>query len=214
VPVSNPTQGGAPVSAAFLTSTSEEDALAILAKSRSKYAIVDWELPFRDGPDGSLQGRFQNLADWAGIPTSRFYSLCFSRRSDVDPWQPVWIYREAYYQSMVYRLMVLGGAAVQPQNNTWVVQTSNRTDANGRPFCEVVNRWQYPRGEDAKVTAQQRGAGFEAVGLTPWQPAFSVEAIHGLTIAAEFRDPQQKANESPMVRIYEVTQSAAPLPDR
>jgi hypothetical protein len=87
------------------------------------------------------------------------------------------------------------------------VQTSSRTDANGRQFCEIVNRWQYPRSEDAKVTAAQRGQGFEAVGLTPWQPAFSVEAIHGLKIAAEFRDPQQKANESPMVRIYEVAGS-------
>lgn len=214
VPVSNPTQSGAPISAAFLTSTNEDDAMTILNDNRAKYAIVDWELPFRDGPGGTLQGRFQNLADWAGIPTSRFYSLCFTRRNDVDPWQPVWIYREAYYRSMAYRLMVLGGQAVQPQNNTWVVQLRDRADANGRNFCEVVNRWQYPRGEDAKVTAQQRGQGFEAVGLTPWQPAFSVEAIHGLKIAAEFRDPQQKANESPMVRIFEVTPSATPRPDR
>ena len=78
---------------------------------RARYVIVDWELPFRDGADGSLAGRFQNLADWAGIPTSRFYSLCFSRQSDGDPWEPTWIYREAYYQTMAYRLMVLGGAA-------------------------------------------------------------------------------------------------------
>jgi len=207
VPISNPTQSGASTSAEFLTSTTEDDAMAILNTHRVRYAIVDWELPFRDGPGGSLQGRFQNLADWAGIPTTRFYSLCFSRRSDADPWQPVWIYREAYYQSMAYRLMVLGGLGSQPQNSTWVVQLTNRVDSNGRQFCEVVNRWQYPRAEDAKLTASQRGPGFEAVGLTPWQPAFSVEAIHGLKIAAEFRDPQQKANESPMVRIYEVAGS-------
>ena len=204
VPVSNPTQNGAPTSAAFLTSTNEADALKVLADTHSKYVLVDWELPFREGPDGSLQGRFQNLADWAGIPTSRFYSLCFARRSDVDPWQPVWIFREPYYQSMVYRLMVLGGAATQPENNTWVVQLRDRTDNNGRQFCEVANRWQYPRPEDAKLTASQRGAGFEAVGLSPWQPAFSAPAIEGLTVAKEFRDPAQKVNESPMVRIFEV----------
>lgn len=214
VPVSNPTQSGAPIAARFLTATNEEAALAILNENHAKYAIVDWELPFREGPDGSLQGRFQNLADWAGVPTSRFYSLCFSRRNDVDPWQPVWIYREAYYQSMAYRLMVLGGKAVQPENNAWVVQLEQRADANGRQFCEIVNRWQYPRGEDAKVTASQRGAGFEAVGLTPWQPAFSVEAVRGLKVAAEVRDPQQQAGESPMVRIFTVTQSATPPPDR
>ncbi len=81
VPVSNPTQSGATKSAAFLTATDEADALAQLAADRARYVIVDWELPFRDGADGALAGRFQNLADWAGVPTSRFYSLCFSRRT-------------------------------------------------------------------------------------------------------------------------------------
>ena len=204
VPVSNPTQSAAPIAARFLTATTEDEALAQLAAQRSKYVVVDFELPFREGDQGSLQGRFQNLADWAALPTARFYSLCFSRRSDVDPWQPVWLFREPYYQSMAYRLMVLGGQAVAPVNNTWVVQTRERIDNSGRRFCEVVNRWQYPRAEDAKQSAAQRGAGFEAVGLTAWQPAFPSPAITGLRVAAEFRQPGQQAAESPMVRIFEV----------
>jgi asparagine N-glycosylation enzyme membrane subunit Stt3 len=204
VPVSNPTQSGAPKAAAFLTATDDQQAMARLAADRVKFVIVDWELPFRNGDDGSLQGRFQNLADWAGIPTSHYYSLCFTRRTDAGPWQPVWIYREPYYRSMVYRLMVLGGQSAQPTNNTWVVQLRDRTDATGRVFCELVNRWPYPRPEDAKSTAAQRGAGFEAVGFTPWQPAFAVPAVNGLKVASEFRDPAQKADESPMIRIFEV----------
>lgn len=207
VPVSNPTQGGATTSAQFLTATDEADALAKLAAVRARYVIVDFELPFRTGADGSLAGRFQNLADWAGIPTSHFYTLCFARKNDVDPWDPVWLYREPYYQTMAYRLMVLGGAATRPENNTWVVNTRQRSDVNGRNFCEVVDRWQYASPEEAKVTAAQRGAGFEAVGLTPWQPAFSAPAIAGLKIAGEFRDPAQKTSESPMIRIFEVARS-------
>ena len=204
VPISNPTQNGAGTAARFLTSTSEADALDILSANRARYAVVDWELPFREGPANSLAGRFQNLADWAGIPTSRFYSLCFTRPTSVDPWEPIWIYREAYYQTMVYRLMVLGGAASHPDNNTYVAEIARREDADGGSFCEVVNRWQYAQPDEAKQSASQRGAGFEAVGLTPWQPAFEVPAITGLKIAAEFRDPQQKESESPMVRIFEV----------
>jgi hypothetical protein len=215
VPISNPTQGGADKAAKFLTATDESDALAKLAADRARYVMVDWELPFREGPDGSLAGRFQNLADWAGIPTSRFYSLCFTRRTDADPWQPIWLYREAYYQTMVYRLMVLGGQASRPANNTYVAQIAQRTDATGRPFCEVVNRWPYAQPDEAKHSAAERGAGFEAVGLTPWQPAFAVSEITGLKVAAEFRDPDQQANESPMIRIFELaTPRAAPLPDR
>jgi hypothetical protein len=204
VPVSNPTQTGAGASAAFLTSTDESAAMSMLAANRSRYVLVDFELPFRNGADGSLAGRFQNLADWANVPTSRFYQLCFARRTSSDPWQPTWIYREPYYQTMAYRLMVLGGRAAEPANNTYVVETRERVDSNGRRFCEIANRWQYARAEDAKVTAAQRGPGFEAVGLTPWQPAFTLPAVAGLKVAAEFRDPAQKEGESPMVRIFEV----------
>ena len=71
----------------------------------------------------------------------------------------------------------------------------------------MVERWQYAKAEEAKAAAAQRGAGFEAVGFTPWQPAFSVPAITGLKVASEFRDPAQAANESPMVRIFEVASS-------
>ena len=203
VPVSNPTQSGATKSAEFLTATDEADAIAKLAADRARYVIVDWELPFRDGADGALAGRFQNLADWAGAPTSRFYSLCFSRRTEADPWQPTWLYREAYYQTMVYRLMVLGGAGARPVNNTFVVDIRQRQSASG-PFCEVVDRRQYATPVEAKAAASQRGPGFEAVGLTPWQPAFAVPAIAGLQLRSEFRDPAQKPDESPMVRIFEV----------
>lgn len=207
VPNSNPTQNNASASAKFLTATSEADAMSALQAAHARYAILDFELPFREGTDGSLQGRFQNLADFAGIPTSRFYELCFSRRSNVDPWQPAWIYREPYYQSMAYRLMVLGGQASQPLNSTYVVEIRQRVDAHGQRFCEVANRWQYANAQDAKTTASQRGPGFEAVGLTPWQPAFAVPAITGLKVDAEFRDPSQKAGEAPMIRIFEVAGS-------
>lgn len=204
VPVANPTQGGAPVAARFFTETDEADALTLLAEQRARYAIVDWELPFRDGESGALAGRFQNLADWAGIATSHFYTVCFSRATEADVWQVTWLFFEPYYQSMVYRLMVLGGTAVTPANNTYVVQTRDRVDTNGRRFCEVVGRTQHATAAEAKQAAQQRGAGFTAVGLTPWQPAFPTPAISGLREVAAFRDAGQQASEAPMVRIFEV----------
>ena len=206
VPVSNPTQGGAPTAAAFLTSTDETAALEILKADRARYVMVDWELPFRDAGNGALAGRFQNLADWAGIPTSRFYSLCYSRERDGEPWSPTWIYTEAYYQSMVYRLMVLGGQGVTPMNNTWVVRTQQRNDAAGREFCEVANAQSYATADEAKRAAAERGPEFVAVGRTPWQPAFPVSAVTGLREIQSFRESTQKAGESPMVRIFEVSQ--------
>jgi hypothetical protein len=204
VPVSNPTQGGAPTSATFLTETDEAEAVKTLAAERSRYVVVDWELPFREAENGALGGRFENLAGWAGRSTSRFYSLCFSRSSAADPWQPAWVFREPYYQSMAYRLMVLGGEGASPVNNAYVAEIRDRRDASGRPFCEVVGRTRFERPADAKRAAAERGAGFEAVGFTAWQPAFDLLPITTLELAAEFRDPAQKQNETPMIRIFEL----------
>ncbi|MEO7156096.1 MAG: STT3 domain-containing protein [Vicinamibacterales bacterium] len=214
VPISNPTQSGADKAARFLTATDEATALGGLAADRVKYVVVDWELPFRDGIDGSLAGRFQNLADWAGTPTDHFYSLCYSRRTIGEPWKVTWIYREPYYQTMAYRLVVLGGGAAQPANNSYVVHIQDHTDVNGRDFCEITDRWQFATPDAAKAAASQRGAGYEAVGLTPWQPAFSTPAMIRLKVASEFRDSSQSVSESPMVRIFEVTPPGAPSPDR
>ncbi|MDP2051991.1 MAG: STT3 domain-containing protein [Acidobacteriota bacterium] len=204
VPVSNPTQGGAPQSAAFLTATDEAAALDILKANRSRFVMVDWELPFRDAGNGSLAGRFQNLADWAGVPTDRFYSLCYSRSRESDAWTPSWIYFEPYYQAMAYRLMVLGGQGVNPVNSTWVVRRQQRVDSTGREFCEVSEAQSYASADEARRAAAGRGPEFVVVGRTPWQPAFPVPGITGLRVVQEFRDPQQKASESPMVRVFEV----------
>ncbi len=206
VPVSNPTQSGAPQAAAFLTSTDEAVALQILKANRARFVLVDWELPFRDTGNGTLAGRFQNLADWARIPTSRFYSLCYARDRDTDPWAPSWIYYEPYYQTMTYRLMVLGGMGANPANNTWVVRKQQRQDETGREFCEVSQPRAYASADEAKRAAAGRGPEFVVVGRTPWQPAFPVPPTTGLRVAQEFGEPQQKPNESPMVRVFEVIQ--------
>lgn len=209
VPVANPTQGGAPAAAQFLTATDEAEAMSIVNAQKARYVLVDWELPFREGDAGALAGRFQNLSDWAGIPTSRYYSLCFSRPAETDPWQATWIFNEAYYQTLVYRLMVAGGVEVSPTNNTYVVETRQRIDVNGRQFCEVVGRTRYATPDEARQAAVARGANFKAVGLTPWQPAFPVEAVTGVREVASFGDPSQGAGESPMVRIFEVVKPYA-----
>ena len=204
VPVANPTQGGAKAAALFLTATDEAEAMPILAEQHARFVLVDWELPFRDGDGGALAGRFQNLADWAGIPTSRYYSLCFARATEVDPWQATWLFNEAYYQSLVYRLMVAGGMPGTPSNNTYVVETRPRVDVSGRQFCEVVSRTLFTTPDEAKQAAAQSGANFKAVGLTPWQPAFHVDGVTGLREVATFGEPTQHAGETPMVRIFEV----------
>jgi dolichyl-phosphooligosaccharide-protein glycotransferase len=204
VPVANPTQARAGDVAAFYVATSEAQGLDMMRAVDARYVIVDWELPFRELAQGVLGGRFENLVSWAGRPTSDFYRLCYA---EVDGgWQHVWLFREAYYETMAHRLMVLGGAGASPANNTWVVRTEERSDSTGRRFCEVSERKVYRLAGEAKAAASQLGPRYEAVGLTPWQPAFPSAAVTGLRLVRDFRKADQASTEAPMARVFERVQ--------
>jgi dolichyl-diphosphooligosaccharide--protein glycosyltransferase len=198
VPVSDPTQDGAGTAASFYLETDEARAMGALKAVRARHVLVDWELPFRPSRPGELGGRFQALLDWAGLPAARAYELCFARRGGTGPWEPIWIFREAYYRSMAYRLMVLGGRAVEPVNHTWVVGLARRRDADGKDFCEVTSAHVHASAEAARAAA---GPGLEVVGLTPLEPAFPTPALEGLREVGAFK---QGGQGPPLVRVFEV----------
>ena len=197
---SNPTQSGAPIAAQFLTATEESEALAMLAAAR---ALRDRRLR------AAVSRRRRGLAcrplpesrRLGGRPHVALLLALFFARSESDPWKPTWIFREAYYQSMAYRLMVLGGAAASPGNNTYVVEIRD-----GGPDRPPVLRSREPQEichrREAKLSAQQRGEASMRLGL-PRGSLPSRCRRHRLEDAADFREPAQKANE-PMVRIFEV----------
>jgi dolichyl-diphosphooligosaccharide--protein glycosyltransferase len=202
VPVTDPTQDGAGNAASFYTATDEASATAVLKAARARYVLADAELPFRGSGPAALAGKFQGLLDWAGLPSSRFYELCFARLEDGRPLQPLWIFREAYYQTMAFRLTVLGGRAAPPAEPPWLVELRQRRDADGRPFCEVASAQAYPSVDEAKLIAAQRGGGFEVVGLNPSRLAFPVAAVGGLRQIHQVGSARQPAA---LIRIFEVT---------
>jgi asparagine N-glycosylation enzyme membrane subunit Stt3 len=201
VPVSNPTQINARSAGEFYISGDERAALKQLELHGSRYVLLDWELPFREAGGGALGGRFENLVNWAGVPTSAFYRLCYANTG--SDWRPVWLFRESYFRSMAYRLMVLGGAASEPASSAWVVRTEDRVDTNGLPFCELTDRRAFPSLADARQAAESGGG--QVVGMDPWRSAFPLPAITGLRQVFEARSPGQGAGEAPMVRIFQVT---------
>ena len=200
VPVSNPTQINADAAGAFYSAGDEDEALTRLRAFGARYVLVDWELPFRDGGGGALAGRFENLVNWAGLPTASFYELCYVRAA--DDWRAVWLFHEPYYRSMAYRLMVLGGVAAEPVNAASVVRTESRTDVNGLNFCELVERRRFPTLDEARRAAETSGG--RVVGLDPWQPAFPVPALTRFRQVFEARTPGQPDSQAPMVRIFQV----------
>jgi asparagine N-glycosylation enzyme membrane subunit Stt3 len=204
VPVANPTQERAINAARFYASADERQALDTLLLERSRYVVIDWELPFRLTSNGAIMGRFQSVLDWAGVDHSKYYQVLY--RSEENTWQAVWVFHEPYYRSMTYRLMVLAGRAGVPSGSTSVVVVSDRVDTSGMRFSEIVSQTTYETYAAAVEAAKAAPATGRPLiaGLDPWRPAFPVEPLTGLHELHATRTSEQKAEEAPWVRVFEV----------
>ncbi len=203
VPVSNPTQERAPLAARFYVETDEARAVELLEAERARYVLSDWELPFRRTTDGTIMGRFQSVVEWAGAPHGKYYEILYRREG--RGWEPMWVFFEPYYQTMAFRLAVLGGRAAEPSNSTTIVSVVERVDANGLRFREAVAVDTYDTFDSAMQAAPINiGVETIVVGLNPWATAFPVPALRSVTEVHAARAAGQLAAEAPMVRIFEL----------
>jgi hypothetical protein len=213
VPVANPTQERAPNAARFYAETDEVRAVAIARRERARYVLSDWELPFRLTADRSMMGRFQSVLDWASATHANYYEVYYRR--DDDAWVPLWVFHAPYYQSMAYRLSVIGGAAATPANATSVLTFADRTDTAGDVFREVLTEKTYPTYEAAlQAAAATHSAQTVIVGLDPWQPAFPLPPLTSFVEVHAVRTPVQKDTEAPWVRIFQLRENSAAAPPR
>jgi oligosaccharyl transferase (archaeosortase A-associated) len=201
VPVANPTQERAQISARFYAERDEARARALLDAERSRFVVADWELPFRQLADGTIMGRFQSVLDWAGGMHAEYYEILYRREG--GQWTPVWIFHEPYYRSMTFRLSVLGGKAATPAGSSSVITVTDRTDASGFRFRELLTERTYPTYAAAQVAAASTPSA-RIVGLDPWVTAFPVESVRTLVEVHASRTPEQKPTEAPWVRIFAV----------
>jgi dolichyl-diphosphooligosaccharide--protein glycosyltransferase len=201
VPVSNPTQERASHAARFYAETDERRAMQLLAEEGARYVLSDWELPYRLTAERNIMGRFQSVLDWAGATHSLYYEVYYQRNG--NGWTPVWVFHGPYYQSMTFRLVVLGGTSATPVNATTVLTVADRVDGQGAGFREVIAQRTYPTYEDA-LAAAAAGEQTVIVGLDPWQAAVPVPALTTLTLRHDIRTAAQQPTESPWVRIFEV----------
>jgi oligosaccharyl transferase (archaeosortase A-associated) len=201
VPVANPTQERAQISARFYAEIDEARARTLLDAERSRFVVADWELPFRKLADGTIMGRFQSVLEWAGVAHAEYYEI-FYRREGVQ-WTPVWIFHERYYRSMTFRLSVLGGGAATPAGSSTVITVADRIDAGGLRFRELLSERTYPTYEAAQDAVASTPSA-RIVGLDPWLAAFPVEPLRTLVEVHASRTPEQKPVETPWVRILEV----------
>lgn len=211
VPVANPTHADISDAARFFTSTSEADALEMLAEARSRYVVASRELVFMptDSP-ATLLGKFESLSFVAGLPQSRFAEGMLERGAD-GQLTPAWVFHPDYYRSMAVRLFVYGASAVEPENSTWVITYADRRPPTGRPFREIVNSRRFARYSDAEAALTALGSGPHLiVGRHPLRTAVPLKPLDAFRPIHDERDPETRLT---IVRIFEVVgPSATPLP--
>jgi oligosaccharyl transferase (archaeosortase A-associated) len=204
VPVANPTQERAAVAARFFVETDEANAVAQLRESRARYVVADWELPFRYTSERRIMGRLESVLDWAGRSHGDYFEVWFRRGP--DGWTAVWVFHEPYYRSMIFRLVVAGGAAVTPRKVS-VITTAARVDSRGQPFREILDEQIFNSYEDAQRMASSAGPGnTRVVGLDPRQSAFPLEALTSFERLQDVRTLGQPMSDPAWVRIYQVVQ--------
>ena len=107
-----------------------------------------------------------------------------------------------YYQTMVYRLMVLGGAASRAAGNTYVVNVQQRQTPTAASFAKSSIAGSTRTRTEAKGRASQRGA-VRAVGRHRGNRRFPCRQSPGQS-GERFRDPAQGKRIADD-RIFEVT---------
>ena len=178
VPIANPTGFGAATAARFYTEIDEGAALALLDEQRSRYVLMDEQLPLSVRPNGALFGKFQSVAETAGVASSRFFDVYFIR--DQGPSRPIFLFHEDYYRTMAFRLGVLAVQGYGRQSTSVVTWQTELVPGFGA--AKVVTALDtFDQYDDALAHKAQLGAGNHAiVGLQPDVSAVPIEAVAGL----------------------------------
>jgi dolichyl-diphosphooligosaccharide--protein glycosyltransferase len=187
VPIGNPTGSGAQVAARFFTEVDQAAALAQLDEHAARYVLMDEQLPLSVRTNGSLFGKFQAVAETAGIVPSRFFDVYFLREGGQS--RPIFLFHEDYYRTMAFRLGVLGGQGYGKQSTSVV---SWRVDlVPGFGSAKVVTALDtFDAYDDAVAHRDQLGAGNHAiVGLQPDVSAVPIVAVDGLQRVFTTRTP-------------------------
>lgn len=176
VPVANPTQAGAGVAGSFFIAQTEDEAMAVLDATRSRFVVADEQLAYVPAADGGLSGKFESLAAFAGQPRDRFfdgYILPDGRGGSTV----VFLFSEAYYRSMAFRLVAASGEARRPLAST-VVSWAELRRPDGGTARQVLNIRDFSSHEAAQVYLSGLGPGrHEIVGRNPMNTAVPLEPL-------------------------------------
>ena len=216
IPVTNPTQGNAAAAADIFLAQSEREALPLLQAWRTRYVVVDELLPlFSSSGTGAatvMVGDYPQFFQYSKRNQADYLLLAYEANADGTP-TPKVFYRPAYYRSLVIRLFLFGGKAVDGQNGATILSLRRKEFARGKYYQEVVGTRRYESAREAlaaEAACQDQGCVLvsdnpliscaELEPLQQFRPVFS-----STTSVLGFGNTGRKS-----VQVYEFTGAAEP----
>ena len=211
IPVTNPTQANASVAADFFLAQSEQEAIPMLQKWRTRYVVVDERLPLWPSSQEVLVGDYPAFFEYSKTHRRNDYlQLAYVSNGDGRP-APKMFYLPAYYRSMAIRLFVFGGQAVDGRDGAMILYLRKKTFPRGGTYQQVAGTKRFITAQEALAAeAGCRDQGCVVVGDDPMVSPVPLEPLQQLrpvfastTSVLGFGRNGRKA-----VQVYEFTGAA------
>ncbi|MBI1357361.1 MAG: hypothetical protein GC160_23715 [Acidobacteria bacterium] len=178
IPVSNGTQAGVRAVSRFYTETDPAVAAELLEELRARYVLVDSQLPLvRLEQFGAQNARFLGMMVW-GERELKDYARVYFRPLPDGGRQPLLVYYPAYYQSMLARLFLFGGRAVDGDSAPTVISYREQQGQGGATFRTVVSQRRFDSYQAAvEYVSRRPDQPLEIVGLDPTRSCVPLEAL-------------------------------------
>ena len=181
IPVTNPTQFNAGEAADFFLAQSEPDAIPFLRRWRTRYVIVDERLPLWPSADPLLIGDFPAFFQYSSTHRQSDYLVLAYQPNAAGKPSPKIFYRPAYYRSMVIRLFLFGGQAVEAPHGAMILFLQQKAFPGGQSYQEIVGTKRYSSAEEAATAeAACRAKGCQLVSDNPMVSCVSLDALQQL----------------------------------
>lgn len=200
VPVSSPTQANASVAASFFLAQSEEEAMGILSRWRSRYVVVNEDLPLLKDDSGAASGDFPDFFLWDKTKNIDDYFLIAAEPAADGKYRARLLYRPAYYQSMAVRLFAYGARGIANPAGAAVAYF----DRTRHTLSELRK---FESAEEASATERAcRAEGCVLVGESPQTSCVPLEPLTRLrpVFASDSAVLGIGRSERASVQIYEV----------
>ena len=186
IPSSNGFQTGGIESARFFVSTTEQEALAVADRLGARYVVLEPEMPAwspqASGPTGS---KFLAFPLWTeGERDQDEYFGFYGRGMEGGGVESVLVYYPEYYRSMMARMYLFDGRAVEPAGSTWVLAWQDEVSEVGVAYRRITSQRQFSTYEEARRYIEARPEQPLVLGgLDPARSCVPLEALERFRLA-------------------------------